>query len=226
VLCVPLTGRAPDQAPEAAHAVVLVDVQESVALPSAPTLLGLALIVTLGTPSTVTVAAWVALPPTPVQVRTYLAVESSGPVFLEPLVATDPLQAPEAVQPVLLVEFQASVADWPLATAIRLGDSATVGVAAAGVLVVVVVPVVPVVPAGALVWLLELVGLTPPPPQADNPAVNATISSKCRFRVRPGTRALRADLKLSVSTKSPALRRSTIATIRFFEANNRRPSPH
>jgi hypothetical protein len=201
VLCVPLTGRAPDQAPEAAHAVVLVDVQESVALPSAPTLLGLALIVTLGTPSTVTVAAWVALPPTPVQVRTYLAVESSGPVFLEPLVATDPLQAPEAVQPVLLVEFQASVADWPLATAIRLGDRATVGVAAAGVLVVVVVPVVP---AGALVWLLELVGLTPPPPQADNPAVNATISSKCRFRVRPGIRALRA-VNLSLSIRNPLL---------------------
>jgi hypothetical protein len=201
VLCVPLTGRAPDQAPEAAHAVVLVDVQESVALPSAPTLLGLALIVTLGTPSTVTVAAWVALPPTPVQVRTYLAVESSGPVFLEPLVATDPLQAPEAVQPVLLVEFQASVADWPLATAIRLGDRATVGVAAAGVLVVVVVPVVP---AAALVWLLELVGLTPPPPQADNPAVNATISSKCRFRVRPGIRALRA-VNLSLSIRNSLL---------------------
>jgi len=198
---VPLTGRAPDQAPEAAHAVVLVDVQESVALPSAPTLLGLALIVTLGTPSTVTVAAWVALPPTPVQVRTYLAVESSGPVFLEPLVATDPLQAPEAVQPVLLVEFQASVADWPLATAIRLGDRATVGVAAAGVLVVVVVPVVP---AAALVWLLELVGLTPPPPQADNPAVNATISSKCRFRVRPGIRALRA-VNLSLSIRNSLL---------------------
>lgn len=201
MLCVPLTGRAPDQAPEAAHAVVLVDVQESVALPSAPTLLGLALIVTLGTPSTVTVAAWVALPPTPVQVRTYLAVESSGPVFLEPLVATDPLQAPEAVQPVLLVEFQASVADWPLATAIRLGDRATVGVAAAGVLVVVVVPVVP---AAALVWLLELVGLTPPPPQADNPAVNATISSKCRFRVRPGIRALRA-VNLSLSIRNSLL---------------------
>jgi hypothetical protein len=180
---------------------VLVDVQESVALPSAPTLLGLALIVTLGTPSTVTVAAWVALPPTPVQVRTYLAVESSGPVFLEPLVATDPLQAPEAVQPVLLVEFQASVADWPLATAIRLGDRATVGVAAAGVLVVVVVPVVP---AAALVWLLELVGLTPPPPQADNPAVNATISSKCRFRVRPGIRALRA-VNLSLSIRNSLL---------------------
>jgi len=55
----------------------------------------------------------VALPPTPVQVSTYLAVESSGPVFFDPLVAIDPAHAPEAVHPVLLVEFQASVADWP-----------------------------------------------------------------------------------------------------------------
>jgi hypothetical protein len=40
-----------------------------------------------------------------------LAVVLSGPVVSEPLVASDPLQAPEAVQAVVFVEFQASVAD-------------------------------------------------------------------------------------------------------------------
>jgi hypothetical protein len=121
----------PDQAPEAVQEVALLEDQLNVALPPLETLVGLALSETSGAPSTVTVAAWVALPPTPVHVRTYSVVESSGPVFIEPLVATDPLQPPEVVHAVALVEFQASVADWPRATAIRLGDKATVGVAAA-----------------------------------------------------------------------------------------------
>jgi hypothetical protein len=108
----PLTALVPDQAPEAVQEVAFVEVQVRVAMPSAPTVLGFVLMVTVGAAApTVTVADWVALPPTPLQVNTYLAVASSGPVVSEPLVATDPVQAPEAVHAVVLVEFQASVAD-------------------------------------------------------------------------------------------------------------------
>ena len=72
------------------------------------TLVGLALMETLGMaaePVTLTVADWVALPPAPLQVRTKAAVELSGPVDCEPLVASDPVHAPEPVQDVALVEL-------------------------------------------------------------------------------------------------------------------------
>ena len=66
----PLTGSLPDQAPEAAHEVALVDDQVSVvALPLA-TVLGLALSVSVGAGEvTVTVADCAALPPAPVQLK-------------------------------------------------------------------------------------------------------------------------------------------------------------
>jgi hypothetical protein len=69
VLCVPLTGSVPVQAPEAVHAVALVEDQVKVELPPLATLLGLALSETLGAVAlTVMVADWVALPPAPLQV--------------------------------------------------------------------------------------------------------------------------------------------------------------
>ena len=49
---------------------------------------------------------------------------------LEPLVATDPDQPPEAVQAVALVELQLSVEALPLATLLGLALSVTVGAAA------------------------------------------------------------------------------------------------
>jgi hypothetical protein len=67
---VPVMALAPDQAPEAAHEVALLDDQVSVdALPLA-TVLGLALrlTVTEGVALTVTVAVCAAVPPVPVQV--------------------------------------------------------------------------------------------------------------------------------------------------------------
>jgi hypothetical protein len=117
VLCVPLIGLVPVHAPEALHAVALVEDQVNVELPPLATLVGLELIATVGAlevggaPLTVTVADWVALPPAPVHVNTYCAVALSGPVVFEPVVVSDPLQAPDAVHAVVFVEFQASVAD-------------------------------------------------------------------------------------------------------------------
>jgi hypothetical protein len=69
--CVPFRPSLPDQPPDAAQAVALVEVQVRVAEFPLVTVLGLALKVTVGAGAvTVTVADWLAVPPVPVQVRT------------------------------------------------------------------------------------------------------------------------------------------------------------
>ena len=70
--CVPLVAWLPDHPPEAAHEVALLDDHVRVELLPLAIVLGLALRVTVGAASgdvTDTVAAWVALPPAPVQLR-------------------------------------------------------------------------------------------------------------------------------------------------------------
>ena len=68
--CDPLTALLPDQPPEAVQAVVLVEVQVSVAALPLATVLGVAARLTVGAGAlTDTVADCVALPPVPVQVR-------------------------------------------------------------------------------------------------------------------------------------------------------------
>jgi hypothetical protein len=69
--CVPLVALLPDQPPEAVHEVALADDQVSAALLPLATVLGLALILTVGAAAaTETVVDWVALlPPKPVQVN-------------------------------------------------------------------------------------------------------------------------------------------------------------
>ena len=68
--CEPLTGLAPDQAPEAVQAVALVADQFKVALPPLVIALGPTLKVTVGVGDLMeTVADWVAVPPVPVQVK-------------------------------------------------------------------------------------------------------------------------------------------------------------
>ena len=71
MLYVPLTASVPLHAPEAVHEVALVEDQLKVEPLPLATLVGLALIETLGggLAATVTVADWLALPPAPVQVR-------------------------------------------------------------------------------------------------------------------------------------------------------------
>ncbi len=66
----PLRALLPDHAPEAAHAVALLDDQVSVELPPLAIVLGLAfrLTVAVGVAVTVTVADCTALPPAPAQV--------------------------------------------------------------------------------------------------------------------------------------------------------------
>jgi hypothetical protein len=79
----PLVASAPDQPPEAVQAVALLEDQVNVDVPPLATLVGLALIETVGAAGaeTLTVADCDAEPPAPVHVRVYLVVAASAAVF-------------------------------------------------------------------------------------------------------------------------------------------------
>jgi hypothetical protein len=118
----------PDQAPEALHAVAFCDDQVSVAAAPDLMVLGEALSVTIGGRAlTVTVADWVAEPPSPVQVSSNSVVLPRAPVDHVPLVATEPLQPPDALHPVAFAEDQVKVDMPPLATVAGAADNVTVG---------------------------------------------------------------------------------------------------
>ena len=108
---VPLVAKLPDQPPEAVQAVALVE--DHVKVDEAPLvmLVGRALKVTLGGAAvTVTVADWDAEPPVPVQVSVNLVVALIETVACVPLVASAPVQPPEAAQDVAFVDDQAKAA--------------------------------------------------------------------------------------------------------------------
>ncbi len=127
--CEPLIALPPDQAPEAVQEVALVDVQVKVELPPLATVLGLALMPTVGVRCglTVTVVDCAALPPLPVQVSPYVALAVSAPVDCEPLIALPPDHAPDAEHDVALVADQVSVELLPLITELGLAPRLTVG---------------------------------------------------------------------------------------------------
>jgi hypothetical protein len=134
--CEPLAARAPDQPPEAAQDVALVDVQVRVELLPLTTLVGLALSETLGVGAdTETVTDCAALPPAPVQVNVKLAAAVRFEVVCEPLVGSGPLQLPVATQEVALLEDHVKVDALPLLTVVGLALSVTDG---AGVVTVTV----------------------------------------------------------------------------------------
>jgi hypothetical protein len=124
----PLTGIAPLQLPLAMQEVAFVADQVSVELAPDVIALGPALKVTVGAGLiTVTVAVWEPVPlgPAQVSVKDWSLVRL--PVEAEPLVASAPLQPPEAVQEVAFVEDQVNVALPPLVTVLGLAESVTVG---------------------------------------------------------------------------------------------------
>ena len=80
----PAEGCTPDHAPLAVQLVAFVDDQVSVlALPVA-TVVGFALMATVGAAITVTVADWLAVPPAPVHVSVNVLLVVSAPVETEP----------------------------------------------------------------------------------------------------------------------------------------------
>jgi hypothetical protein len=129
---VPLDASVPVQPPEAVHAVALVELQVSADVPPLATVVGLAVSVAVGTGAivTVAVAGWLE-PPGPVQLSENVVAAVSCPVLWLPLVPSAPVQPPEAVHAVALVELQVSVDAPPLATVVGLAVSVAVGTLAA-----------------------------------------------------------------------------------------------
>ena len=76
-----------------------------------------------------TVADCDAEPPAPVQVSVNFVVAVRAGVVLEPAVASEPLQPPEAVQAVALVDDQLNDELAPLWTVVGLAARVTVGAA-------------------------------------------------------------------------------------------------
>ena len=95
---------------------------------------------------TVTVALWVAGPPAPVQVSVNTVVAVTAGVFADPLVASAPLQPPEAAQEVAFVDDQVSADALPLATVLGFADSVMVGAGVVTETVAVCVALLPLPP--------------------------------------------------------------------------------
>jgi hypothetical protein len=118
----------PVQPPDAAQDVVFAETQVKVDASPAIIALGLALIDNVGAaPETVTVADWVALPPGPAQVNVKVSLWVSAPVEIDPLIGSAPLQAPDALQLVALVDDQLIVVAVLLGIVLELAPILTVG---------------------------------------------------------------------------------------------------
>jgi hypothetical protein len=90
--------------------------------------LGLALSeITGAAEAIVTVVAWLAVPPAPVQASMNSVVAESVPVLSVPLVASAPPQPPDAMHVVASTELQVSVAEPPGATVVGSAVRVTVG---------------------------------------------------------------------------------------------------
>lgn len=130
MLCVPLTASVPAHAPEAVQEVALVEDQVNVEVPPLATLVGLALKDTVGAGAdTVTVADCDADPPVPVHASVNLVVAVKAEVLAEPLMGSDPLQPPDAVQAVALVADQVRAEAAPVVTVLGFADSVMAGAA-------------------------------------------------------------------------------------------------
>jgi hypothetical protein len=118
----------PLHAPEAVQEAALLETHVKVEPLPLVTLVGLALMETLGgVADTVTVADCDAEPPGPVHVSVYFVVVLRAEVATEPLIGFVPLQPPEAVHDVALVEDQVSVDLAPLAIVLGFAVRVTAG---------------------------------------------------------------------------------------------------
>jgi hypothetical protein len=126
----PLVAREPVQPPVAVQAVALVDDQFRVEVPPLATLVGLALNETVGgVAETVTMADCDADPPAPVQVSVKVEVAVSAAVLCVPLIASAPLQPPDAVHEVALLDDQVNDEVAPLFTVLGFAEILTAGAA-------------------------------------------------------------------------------------------------
>lgn len=206
--CEPLVALMPDHAPEAVQDEELVADQLRVALPPLAIVLGLAVRVTVGavTGLTVTLVDCVALPPAPVHESVKVASAVRAPVDCEPAVALAPDQLPEAVHEVALAADHVRVELLPLATVLGLALKLIVGAAALmdTVVVCVALPPAPLqlkvyveVLVSAPVDCEPLVALAPD--QAPEAAQEVALEvDQTRFALLPLTTELGLALKLTV----------------------------
>jgi hypothetical protein len=114
----------PLQPPEAIQEVALLEAQVRVDAAPAATAAGDAVSITVGRGRTLTVAATGAvMPPGPEQVSEYAVVAVRGPVLWLPLVASAPLQPPEAAHETALTELHERTAVPPDAIAVGTAES-------------------------------------------------------------------------------------------------------
>jgi hypothetical protein len=112
------------------HDVALVELHDSMDTPPPATTVGFAANVAVGRTlaATVTVAVAGALaPPGPEQISEYVVLAVTAPVLFVPLVAKAPVQPPDAVHEVALVEPQVSVDVPPAATTVGFAVNVAVG---------------------------------------------------------------------------------------------------
>jgi hypothetical protein len=133
----------PVQPPDAVHDVALVELQVSVEAPPLVTVVGFAVNVAVGTIATVAVAAAL-MPPGPEQVREYEAFAVRAPVLWLPPAASVPLQPPDAVHDVALVELQVSAETPPRAIVVGFALNVAVGTMATVADAAALVPPAPV----------------------------------------------------------------------------------
>jgi hypothetical protein len=160
VLCVPIVLFVPLQPPEAVHDVALAELHVSEEAAPLAIEVGFAASVTAGVPGTVTVAVAILLvPPAPVHVNENDVVAVSAPVLWLPPVASAPLQPPEAMQEVALVELHVSVDAPPLTMDVGFAVSAIIG---AGTTLTVAVAILLVPPAPVHVNENDVVAVSAP----------------------------------------------------------------
>ena len=162
VVRVPLLPSVPLQPPDAAHEAALFELQVNVDEPPGAITEGYTESVAEGTIVTVAVAGEL-VPPGPEQTRVYVVGAFTAPVAWVPLAGSEPVQPPDAVQDVALVEFQVSVDEPPGAT--LAGEALRLAVGAAG--------------GGKGLTVIEAVagGLVPPGPEHVNENVEFAVSA-------------------------------------------------
>ncbi|HEX9138389.1 MAG TPA: hypothetical protein VF848_01265 [Steroidobacteraceae bacterium] len=143
VLWLPLAANVPLQPPVAVQDVALVELQFNVVDPPAATVVETTDSEAVGITLIVTLAALL-VPPAPPQVSEYVVAVLIGPTSWLPLATNEPLQAPEAVQAVALVEFHVSSDELPLATGLAPTVSVAAGITSIVTLDTVLVPPGPV----------------------------------------------------------------------------------
>jgi hypothetical protein len=152
LVSLPETALVPVQPSEAVQAVAFVDDHVSVVVPLTLTVAGLALNVTTGAGGggallMLTVTERLVVPPAPVQPSVNVLAALNAAVCSVPEAALFPAQAPEAVQPVALVDDHVNCERPPLATEVGLAENVTVGAASSDTVAVrCVVPPAPVQP--------------------------------------------------------------------------------